>query len=213
MHAAPKGAKAKGKFKEAEAKAKAKPGAKERTAAKEAEAKAKAKPDAKAKAAALFGAEAKSAITIRVHASMAMCESDSNSDNNSASELSELDSVGSSDLTPSEFGHELQEESDEEVAWVWSLRLTGLEWRMWTRLGNIVYHAEFEHVGDFRAVQYGAWLLHRTAGLDDEQLPAVLDDEWSITRVHHVWASRGKVRIRLRNLLSHCVLRGKRENH
>ena len=75
MHAAPKGAKAKGKFKEAEAKAKAKPGAKERTAAKEAEAKAKAKPDAKAKAAALFGAEAKSAITI------CPCESDSNSDN------------------------------------------------------------------------------------------------------------------------------------
>ena len=76
-------------------------------------------------------------MTIRVHASMAMCESDSSSDNDSPSELSGLDSVGSSDLTPSEFGDELQEESDEEVAWVWSLRLTGLEWRMWTRLGNI----------------------------------------------------------------------------
>ena len=60
-------------------------------------------------------------------------------------ELSELDSVGSSDLTPSEFGDELQEESDEEVAWVWSLHLTGLEWRMWTRLGNIVYSGAKVH--------------------------------------------------------------------
>ena len=146
-----------------------------------------------------------------------LSESDPNSDdNNSPSELSELDSVGSNDLTPSEFGDESQEESDEEVAWVWSLRLTGLEWKMWTRLGNIVYraHAEFEHVGDFQSVQYGAWLLHRTGGIEDEQLPTVLNEEWSITSAHPVggWTqipepSRGQMRLSLKDMMgSSCAL-------
>ncbi|CAE7252907.1 GIP [Symbiodinium sp. CCMP2592] len=121
-------------------------------------------------------------------ASMAMCESESNSDDhNSPSELSEIDGVGSDDLTPSEFGDELQEESDDEVGWVWSLRLTGLEWRMWTSPGNIVIkaHAEFEHLENYQRLEQGVWQLHRTGMLDE--LPAVLNEEWTVNAVHPVY--------------------------
>ncbi|CAE7745184.1 unnamed protein product [Symbiodinium sp. CCMP2592] len=109
--------------------------------------------------------------------------------NSSPSELSELDSVESGDSTPSEFGDESQEESDDDqVAWIWSLRLTGLEWRMWTSPGNIVIkaHAEFEHIDDYHRVEHGAWHLQRAGQLDE--LPAVLNDEWTVTAVHTVWA-------------------------
>ena len=209
-HGDPKGAKAKGKgkgkedsktraaAKEAEAKAKEKAEAREakakaKAAAKEAAARdkpdPKAKPGAKAKAAALVGAEAKSATCYRVCANMALRENDQPSDDgiSSSSELSELDGVRSDDLTPSEFGDEFQEESDDEPGpWMWSLRLTGLEWKMWTHPGNIVTraHAEFEHIDDYRSVEHGAWILHRAGQLDE--LPAVLNDEWTVTAVHNV---------------------------